>query len=170
MTARPTIQVRVSGTGKAIERLTMIGKRAEDLRPVFEWARRELETANRRNFNTRGAASGRPWMPLDDEYARWKLAHHGPRPVMEATGALRRSLTFLRGTPNFIGRTRATFGTNIEYAKFHQTGTRKMAQRKIVFVPKTFARELSQQSLNHVLYGRNPIRVATGTLRSALTS
>lgn len=129
-------------------------RRAEDFRPVFRWAQQELERANRANFTTRGAASGAIWKPLDPEYGAWKIANYGNKPIMVLTRELKTSLTNLRGYPNEIGRKMATFGTDVEYAKFHQSGTRNMAQRTIMFVPPLFAQAMSQQVLSHIMYGR----------------
>lgn len=128
-------------------------KRGQDFRIVFRWARRELALANRINFATKGATSGRPWLPLDDEYARWKLSHAGPRPLMVFDGNLRRSLTNLRGAPNEIDKTDAWFGTNVPYAQYHQWGTRKMPSRKIVFVPPFFAQALGAQAAEWIVHG-----------------
>ena len=128
-------------------------RRAEDFRPIFRWARDELERSNRQNFATSGTASGRPWSPLDTEYSRWKLANAGPKPLLVFDGTLRRSLTSLRGRPNEIDKKKAVFGTDIEYAKFHQFGTRKMPQRKIVFVPPFFAEEMAARIANYVVNG-----------------
>jgi len=129
-------------------------RRAEDFRPVFRWAQREMERANRANFATEGVASGAAWKPLDPKYGAWKLAHYGAKPILVLTRDLKSSLTSLRGYPNEIGRKVATFGTDVEYAKFHQSGTSKMAQRTIVFIPPLFAQAMSQQVLSHILYGK----------------
>jgi len=128
-------------------------KRNTNYRPVFRWARSELASANRRNFATRGGVSGSPWPGLDEEYARWKLSEYGPRPVLVATGALFRSLAFLRGHPNHLGRKDATFGTDIPYAKWHQKGTRSMPMRKVVFVPRTFAYRLAKKTGTYLVHG-----------------
>lgn len=127
--------------------------RADNFKSVFRWAQRELERANRANFASQGAASGKPWMPLDNEYARWKLANHGALPILVVSGTLKDSLTRLRGAPNEIDKKSAVFGTNVPYAKFHQSGTSKMPQRKVVFVPPLFAASLAQKVGRHIVYG-----------------
>ena len=128
--------------------------RAEDFRPVLRWARQELEEANRANFTSQGSTSGKPWLPLDDEYGRWKLANYGPLPILIVSGSLKESLVRLRGRPNEIGKKSAVFGTNIPYAKFHQYGKSKMPQRKIVFVPTMFAKGLASQIAEYIVHGR----------------
>lgn len=145
--------VTVKGVNRVNLRLAKMAERATDFGPVFRWAQRELEKANRDNFRSRGASSGHPWMPLDDEYARWKLAHHGPKPPLVIDGRLFKEVTFLRGPPNSIGKLTATFGTDLPYAKFHQAGTRDMPARKIIFVPKLFSQRLSERMAKYIVYG-----------------
>jgi phage gpG-like protein len=134
-------------------------ERADDFRPIFRWARDALGRANARNFATRGATSGSPWMPLDDEYARWKLTHGGPKPLLVWSGKLRQSLTSLRGSPNEIDKTKAVFGTDVTtskgkpLARYHQDGTSKMPARKIVFVPPLFAATMAQKTATYIVHG-----------------
>lgn len=128
-------------------------RRTNNFRSELRWARDELKKANRRNFATQGAASGEPWNKLDTEYQSWKIERYGALPTMIRSGDLYRDLTTLAGRVNHIGFKSATFGTDLEYAKFHQHGTRFMPARKIVFVPKDFARQLGEKVGEYVVYG-----------------
>lgn len=67
-----------------------------------------------------------------------------------------RSLTNLFGPPNDIDATSATFGTRVEYAKFHQYGTKYMPARKIVFEPRGFANDLASKAATYVANGVGP--------------
>ena len=129
-------------------------RRADDFKPVFRWAHRELMRANAANFMSEGAASGRPWKALDGKYARWKLENFGPRPILILSGSLQSSLTNLRGYPNEIDKKSAVFGTDIPYAKYHQTGTSRMPQREVVYVPPLFAQAIGLRIANHIVYGK----------------
>lgn len=140
-------------------------ERAQDFRSIFRWARNELQRANQANFGSQGAASGKPWLPLDSGYARWKLTHAGPAPILVFSGRLRRSLTSLRGSPNEIDKKSAVFGTDVPYAGFHQTGTSKMPARKIVFVPPLFANTMARKAADHIVHGNIG---ATGSLLKGL--
>lgn len=143
-------------------------RRAEDFKPVFRWAQGELEKANRANFATMGAASGKPWLPLDNEYARWKLAHHGSAlPNLIISGTLRNSLVNLRGKPNEIDRKQAWFGTDVETAEWHQWGTPNMPARKVVFVPPLFAKALGVRTAKHIVHGGAGVRGAAGIAAGA---
>ena len=125
----------------AMRFLQGMDRRAKDFRMAFEWARRELAKANAENFTARGLPSG-GWDPRKRDYA-W--------PIMRKSGALFRSLSSLTGPANRIGLNTAQFGTTIEYAKFHQYGTRKMAARKVVFEPRGFAGELGEKAAKHII-------------------
>ena len=109
-------------------------RRSRDFTPVFERIRDDLKQSWAGNFTTQGLPVG-GWAPLDAEYASWKSARFTGAPPMVQTGKLFNSLSSLRGNPNEIHPKRAIFGTDIEWAKFHQTGTNKMAKRQIVFEP-----------------------------------
>jgi phage gpG-like protein len=149
-----TVEVRVRVFAEAaIRRMRDMERRSKDFRPVLRWAKREIEKANARNF----AASGLPvggWAPLDARYAAWKATNFPGRPIMEVNGRLADSLTRLDGPVNKIRLKSAEFGTDVEYAKFHQYGTSRMPKRQIVYEPKGFARTLAEHTGEYVVYGR----------------
>lgn len=126
---------------EVLAKLEAMSARSQDFRPVLKDAKRTLAAANASNFDTGGMFVG-GWSPRRDEYA-W--------PILRETGALEASLTSLDGPPNRIGLTSAVFGTDVEYAKFHQTGTTKMASRKIVFEPRGFASGVAENAADHIL-------------------
>jgi phage gpG-like protein len=125
----------------AMRFVQMMGIRAKNFIPAFEWARRELAKANAENFTAHGLPAG-GWSPRTREYG-W--------PILRKSGALFRSLSSLRGPGNQVSLTHAYFGTDIEYAKFHQYGTRKMAARKVVFEPRGFGQELGEKAAKHII-------------------
>lgn len=135
---RETIQITVdsSPARRAIRRLI---KRMGDYRPVFVSTRLYLQTMNAANFASRGAASGEPWAV----YGKWS-ARAGQPASLVRTGKLMDSLIKLDGPPNDIGKRSATFGTEVEYAGFHQYGTRNMPSRTIVFEPHGFSKTLAR--------------------------
>lgn len=160
--------IKVSGTDAVYKRMAGMEKRSQDFSSALKWAQRELEEAHKENFATGGALVG-GWRSLDNEYARWKLAHYGPLPTLIREGDLYREATNFRGAPNDIRKKSATFGLDLPYAKFHQAGTSKMAQRKVIFVPPLFAKRLGQLVLNYVVYGKST-EVSTARLRHMLTT
>lgn len=147
------VRVRVD-SDDAIERLKEIDDRGKNLKPVFRWAEGEIEKANRRNFGTGGQPVGN-WRRLDAQYGAWKSANFPGAPKMFRTGKLFSSLANLssRGI-SLIADQIAEFGTDVEYAKFHQYGTEKMPKRKIVFTPREFPRQLGDKIAEYVADGR----------------
>lgn len=136
----------------SIRYFAMAEMRSKSFVTVFSWARRRLELSNAANFTSNGLPSG-GWAPLDAEYGSWKSVHFPGAPPMVRTGRLFRSLTSLRGAGNVITPTVAEFGTTVQYAKFHQNGTRHMPKRAVVFEPPLFARELGLKAASWVTEG-----------------
>jgi phage gpG-like protein len=144
---RITFHVDIS---EAMAMLEGMKGRANNFKPVFWYARKELELANKANFVSGGLPVG-GWDPRTRDYA-W--------PILIKSGELFRSLSNLRGPPNDIGRNVAIFGTRVEHAKFHQhgidpgydrLGRRKgMPKRQVVFEPPLFAKRLGKVSAEYI--------------------
>lgn len=128
---------------KVQERLAAMELRSKDLSPVLRAARERLENANRLNFTSSGLPVG-GWQRRRDD-AKW--------PLMRKTGKLFNSLVNLNGPPNRIYKRVAVFGTNVEYAKFHQYGTSKMASRQILFTPRFFGEQVASDAVKYVSRG-----------------
>ena len=125
--------------------LTGMIRRSQSFIRVFDFARELLEDANAMNFSTGGLPVG-GWAPRRGEM------EYGWAPLVR-TGRLAGSLTNLHGPPNVITPTWAEFGTDVEYAKFHQYGTTRMPARKIVFEPYGFAEEIGEAAASHIVRG-----------------
>jgi phage gpG-like protein len=127
--------------------------RLQNMRPVFEVAKAKLEMHNAENFASNGLPVG-GWKPLDAQYASWKAVHFPGTPPMVRTGKLLESVTNLSNSAvNIIGDMSATFGTDVEYAKFHQYGTAKMAKRKVIFTPEGFAHDIGKKAVDYAVNG-----------------
>ena len=146
-----TIVIKVDAK-KAIARMVVMKKRANDMRPVLWRAKQWLRFANEENFRQAGLPSG-GWSPLDPEYSAWKNLREPGAGTMIRTGRLFRSLTSLDAPPNKIDIMEATFGTKVEYAKFHQYGTTKMPKRKVVYEPMGFASRFGEVAATYVCHG-----------------
>ena len=143
--------------------ISRVKKNAADFRPVFRWATRQLQQAHSRNFQTHGAPVG-GWKPLEaNTFYDKRHSGYGNRGILVRTGELEDSLN---GSRSSIGAFKSIddisfhymrFGTRVPYAKFHQTGTVRMHERQIVFVPKTFARETANKAADHCIMGGNPL-------------
>ena len=138
---------------KAIRAFAMMKERSDNLTPVFLWAKEELELANAANFAANGLPTKRAWSPLDPEYGSWKSKRFPGAGTLVRTGKLFRSLTDMKGSVNVVRPRSAEFGTSVEYAKFHQNGTRHMPKRQVVFEPPLFARKLASRSADWIVEG-----------------
>lgn len=154
---RITIEVEVKADD-VLDLLDKMEDRIEDMRPVFRWTKGYLEAANAANFATNGLPTGSQWKPLSADYGAWKAANFPGTGMLRQSGRLFRSLTSLSdSTANIISKDTATFGTSVEYAKFHQYGTTKMPKRKIVFTPREFPRELGISMAKYIVLGEDGI-------------
>jgi phage gpG-like protein len=129
--------------GGTIEHMEAMLARSHNFMPALEKAKRSLGNYNAVNFLSQGGLVGGWRIRSLETHAGW--------PILIRTGTLMGSLTALDGPPNHIGLTSATFGTSVDYAKFHQSGTFKMPSRQIVFEPKGWAREVANDCVNHIL-------------------
>ena len=120
----------------------------DDFGPVFKEAKEDLKTLWKNNFLQNGLPAG-GWKPLDAEYGSWKSVHFPGKGPMVRSGKLFQSLSDLRGNPNKIDKKEATFGTNIKYAEFHQSGTRNMPARPVVFVTERYERKWADAAAEH---------------------
>ena len=80
-------------------------------------------------------SSGRPWAPLQPT----TIANKEHATILLDTGKMFESLTMPGGTADTIWATSRdwlVFGTSVEYATYHQTGTRRMPARPPVGVPE----------------------------------
>jgi|GEM_PF-695709 phage gpG-like protein len=130
-----------------------VQRRARDFGPVFERIRDDLEQHWAKNFTSNGLPVG-GWAPLDAQYGSWKAARFPGAPTLVQTGHLFNSLSSLRGNPNEIHPHRAVFGTDIEWAKFHQMGTSKMPKRQIIFEPHEAHIRWGQWAVDYMSEGR----------------
>lgn len=94
-----------------------------------------LRAQTLRCFDEQRSPDGRPWAPLKrprnrlrDRRARKKNPHKREK-ILVDTALLQNSTQGGTGFTKTLGDLYLTQGTNIEYAHFHQFGTRKMVDR-----------------------------------------
>lgn len=122
---------------------------AKDLTPVFEWFGQYMvgeggfEGSIMRNF----AAEGRPkpWTPLSPAYAKRKRQKYGNRPILVASGAMKRGFRF-EATP----RTLRIWNLR-DYYVYHQRGTRKMPQRQMLVLLRQDKAKLTWRLNRHLM-------------------
>lgn len=100
-----------------------------DLTSLWERFARTMSSIEQERFSSRGYGE---WPALAASTLAQKAAHGFPLDPLVRTGALRDSLT----DPGTAGKDRGpqhfSWGTDVEYAEYHQDGTDKMPQRKVL--------------------------------------
>lgn len=114
--------------------LDILAENISDFTVIFEKIADDFRDTMSGVFSAEGAFEGRSrWAPLSPDYAIQKARKFPGRPILHATGKLRKSLTTESdGHICQITPTTLKIGTSDEKAIFHQRGTRKMPQREIV--------------------------------------
>lgn len=125
---------------KSIAQMQAMAVRAKDVSPAWhallDWfAEQETE-----QFLSRGHRFGDGWAPLAESTVDEKFRKHYPLDPLIRTGALAQSLTHRPFPVEHITPHEVVAGTDIDYAIFHQRGTRRMPQR-ILFDPRQIRRE-----------------------------
>lgn len=147
------IRAELLGDDDVIELLQTMRRRAKDFRPVFDEFGDYYAAWHFRRFAQSGSSPGTGrWAPLDPKYKARKVARWGSRPILVRTGRLFHSLNHRPFAVESIGKRRAEFGTDVKYAKYHQTGTRFMPKRRII-VPLTKGQMtlLEEMVADHIL-------------------
>ena len=86
-------------------------------------------------FASEGAFEGRSrWEELSPRYREWKEANYPGQPILVLTGRMRSGLTDKEDSDHIeeIDSTNFAIGVRSDYAQFHQTGTGRMPQRKVI--------------------------------------
>jgi phage gpG-like protein len=119
----------------ALERLERV---YSDPRPAFRPMAEQVVKMARAQMDSAGRHSGRPWAARAPSTMRSITSANrgGFRSVglpLHATGRLFRGVGTFGGPDSIYREERdgVTVGTSVPYARFHQTGTRRMPQRKI---------------------------------------
>lgn len=129
---RMNLEFDARGWEQARRRLMEMKLRSQNLIPAWDalldwWARE-----NRKHFTSRGQRWHTPWPPLAASTIAEKVRLGYPKDPLVRTGRMRSQLV---GRPlgfERMSQTTVTAGTRLERAVFHQRGTRRMPQRRLV--------------------------------------
>lgn len=108
-------------------------KAVGDLRFAMGEISRDIFKTTKQNFILKG---GGKYPALSDEYKKTKQKKKPNAPILVYSGALRDSVTG-RGnedTIRFIGKQSLVQGTRVPYSRYVQEGTKKMPERKYLFI------------------------------------
>lgn len=119
----------VDGDEQINRQLSRFGDDVKDFSSFFRQVSERLQRASKELFD----AQGRGWAPLSPAYAEWKAKHYPGKTILRRTDALYNSLAGRgRGHVEEIHPLQMRWGTEIPYARFHQRGTSKMPQRRVI--------------------------------------
>jgi phage gpG-like protein len=133
--------------------------RMQDLSPIFEAADSWFRGDMKDQFESQGAflQGGVEWTPLSPEYAKRKPEPPAPFGILYRSGDLYRSLA-LEGGDHIkqVGTHEGIYGSSVPYGRYHQDGTGKMPQRKIIIVLNKLRQRLARTTLTYLKSGRSP--------------
>lgn len=123
------------------------------MRDLMEAELAEVEEIERQSFASQTAANGEAWAPLKPATIRRK----GHDRILMETGRLGVSLT-QRGHSDAVveivdepGQGGFARGTSVEYAGFHQTGTKRMPARPPVGVSEEYCDGFAERAADYLV-------------------
>lgn len=123
------IDYSVTGEDKVALDLRNLGDRATDAEPALH----QVADLFRSQIGDRFDAEGPGWSPLKDSTVASKGRQGLSSKILQATGAGRASLAETGGdNVEVVTGDTLIFGSSLGYMGFHQRGTSKMAQRKVI--------------------------------------
>ena len=128
------LEFNVVGEEQLQRSFSRFGEDVEDASEAFrEIAKDFREKLMPAQFNTQGSHGGSGWPPLSPNYAAWKAKNYPGAPILVRSGLLRESLEKNNAYSIVdIQPKSMNIGSRVNYAIFHQQGTRKLPQRKII--------------------------------------
>lgn len=137
MAAGMHLQIEVFGEKIVSRRLLRFAHAAQDARPAFSKIAVLLGAAWNEQFATEGAFGGERWAPLAESTLRSKP---GGLPILVRTGRLKGSAHTKRLLPQML-----EWGSDVEYGRFHMTGTSRMPARPPIKLPERIKRAATRE-------------------------
>lgn len=140
----------VLGERQVSQMLSRTTDKAADLGPYWLMVAGLLQDVIGQQFDSEGGRTG-GWAPLSDRYASDKVRRFGSQPILVATGRLKESLTGGAGRIfRQEGNETLRFGTSVPYGVYHQSGTSRMPQRRILDLTKDDRRTMMKMLQRHL--------------------
>ena len=115
----------------------LIGVIEDRKREIMEPVEKIIVEDTRLRFKLGVDPQGRPWAPLKEATLRSRRRKgRQDQPVLSDSRTLRNSIESSSTNDEVI------IGTNVEYAKYHQEGTSRMPQRKILGLSESVRRRI----------------------------
>lgn len=146
-TPKVAFRFEVDGEVQLSRAFDMAGQTLEDWAPVFAAWGEDFRETQYNVFWNEGAFEGRSrWAELSPRYRAWKDLHYPGRNILVLTGAMMSGLTDPNDPDHVyeIDEDQMTIGVRSPYAQYHQHGTSKMPQRKVVELTQPQKRRWTQ--------------------------
>jgi hypothetical protein len=147
----PKIEVTETGADKAALDIYRLGQRAGDVAPAGGEVKRIFHDAERRTFGS----SGPGWPPLSPATSERKAREGLSSSLLRSSDRLYESLTQMFGSHQIDNRTsdELRFGTTVQYARYHDQGTRTMPRRRLTEPTASERRDMVAAIERHVAKG-----------------
>lgn len=150
------IEIEIFGEKQVARDLIRLGEHVDNPLPLWQELMRNISTIERQQFDSQGQFSG-GWAKLAESTIAAKAAAGLDPRILHATLLLEKSLTSPGLAPSAIREVTPEgfrFGTSVPYAKYHQTGTRRMPRRRVLeFTPGT-RRDIVKRIQRFVITGQ----------------
>ncbi|HWQ34328.1 MAG TPA: phage virion morphogenesis protein [Blastocatellia bacterium] len=124
----------IQGEEKFERAIRLLYDSFRDFRRLWPQVANEFYRIEREQFNSQGAggASG-AWRELSPGYEKYKAVKHPGKPILQASGHLKESLTDPTNKDHVFRMTEDSLilGTTDPVGQYHQKGTDRLPQRKI---------------------------------------
>lgn len=148
-------EFHADGFADARREIQAMRERAQNFLPVWDEVLTWWAGQNRVHFGSRGVRWGKPWKELSPAYAAWKREEGWEGDILVRTSDLLRSLADRPLKVERLTRLEAVAGTNVAYARYHQTGTKYMPARPLVDADAVFREQVvSDIAANWITTGR----------------
>lgn len=153
--------LKVSGSESAVKRLSLLVAQAQNLRPAQRAIGEYMLLQTRSRFDLSQTPNGAAWAPLAAATIRakersknrkqkrgasrlYKRTRANPTDILKDTFTLRDTITYQ------IDGAELAIGSSLNYAKFHQLGTKHIPKREFLGVNQADREEIKRIFADHL--------------------
>lgn len=134
------VTITVKGSEQVQAMLNRVRKQLEDFSPELRVTGEYLKGFySSVPFETEGSFFGQRWAELNPQYVQWKRRHYPGRGILEASGKLRRSFTFVN-TSTYL-----KVSNTASYFPYHQLGGQRLPRRVMLLMNRKLAQAVGEQ-------------------------
>lgn len=151
------LDLQVSGQQVLGRELARWKGRMLNVRPALESIADQFAVTATKQFLTQGAYGGKRWDPLSAKYKRRKAKKYPGRPILVATGKLRRELTHRPFGAEEITDHTLSIGVSPDREKilgYHRSGTANMPARNPLRVAEADKRAMAKTVQRYITTGQ----------------